>query len=157
MYVTSVEPELCQFHKCSVPEFWRWDVYVTVQLCDGVRDVLWMSECIALNKCAWNWERGSKEGPERSMRFIMCNIFMDVENYAKYETDLCKFGRRSRRRDLTNRPFARQCTEKAVDIHSYPERDSITRFQLFNPFGRLCTLNGMNGVFRAICRVIKRE
>jgi hypothetical protein len=65
-------------------------------------------------------------GPER--RFIMCNIFMDVENYAKYETDICKFGRRSRRRDLTNRPIARQFTEKVVYIHIYSERDSITRF-----------------------------
>lgn len=126
-----------------------------MQLCDGVGDVLWMSECIALSKCAWNWERESKEGPQRSMRFVMCNIFMDVENYAKCETYLCKFGRRSRRRDLTNRSFARQCTGKATDVRSYPERDSITRFQLFNRSVRLFTLNGMTGVFRVSCRIIK--
>ena len=84
----------------------------------------------------------------------MCSIFIDVENYAKHETVLRNFGRRSRRRDLTNRSFARQCTEKAVDINPYPERDSITRFQLFNRFGRLCTLYGLTGVFRVICRVI---
>jgi hypothetical protein len=37
--------------------------------------------CLVLGKI-------SKEGPERSVRFIMFNIFMDVKNYAKFVTDL---------------------------------------------------------------------
>jgi hypothetical protein len=89
------------------------------------------------------------------MRFIMCNLFMDIENYAKSETDLCTFGRTSRRIGLTSRPIAKQCTEKKNCIRSYPGRYWIIGFQLFSRSDFVCTLNGMADVFRVICRVIK--